>query len=132
MRAQLPNPKSKIRNPNELRSPKSEAADDYQGDELGLCSRLAIRRSSFALLLLLSTLSSPLSTALAQGTAFTYQGRLNDGGAPANGTNYGMVFYLYDAPANGTALGSLGIASVTVSNGLVTLALDFGSPFDWH
>src|SRR5688500_5054764 len=32
------------------------------------------------LLLLLSTLNSQLSTALAQGTVFTYQGRLDDGG----------------------------------------------------
>jgi hypothetical protein len=34
-------------------------------------------------LLLLSTLNPQLSTALAQGTAFTYQGRLNTGGNPA-------------------------------------------------
>ena len=38
-----------------------------------------------------------------QGTVFTYQGRLNDGGSPANGTNYGMVFYLYDAVTNGSS-----------------------------
>lgn len=66
----------------------------------------------------------------AQGTVFTYQGRLNDSGQPANGTNYGMVFYLYDAPTNGNLLGSLGIASVTVSNGLFTLPLDFDNEFD--
>ena len=35
-------------------------------------------------LLSLSTLSSPLS-AWAQGTAFTYQGRLNDSAGAANG-----------------------------------------------
>ena len=35
----------------------------------------------FPLLLLLSTLSSQLSTAHAQGAAFTCQGRLNDHGA---------------------------------------------------
>jgi hypothetical protein len=66
----------------------------------------------------------------AQGTVFTYQGQLNDGGQPANGTNYGMVFYLYDAPTNGNALGNLGIVSVTVSNGLFTTPLSFGSVFD--
>src|SRR5258708_7404117 len=66
----------------------------------------------------------------AQGTVFTYQGRLNDSGQPANGTNYGMVFYLYDAPTNGNLLGNLGIVSVTVSNGLFTVPLDFGNEFD--
>jgi len=70
------------------------------------------------------------ATAFAQGTAFTYQGRLNDGGQPANGTNYGMVFYLYNVPTGGTALGNLGIVSVTVSNGLFTTPLDFGNQFD--
>jgi hypothetical protein len=33
---------------------------------------------------LLSTLNSQLSTAHAQGTAFSYQGRLASGGNPAN------------------------------------------------
>ena len=37
-----------------------------------------------------------VSAALAQGTAFTYQGRLNDGGNPANGS-YDLRFALYDA-----------------------------------
>ena len=80
------------------------------------------------LLLLLSTLNAQLST-WAQGTIFTYQGSLNDNGSPANGTNYGMVFYLYDAPTNGNVLGNLGIVSVSVSNGLFTVPLDFGTNF---
>src|SRR6185437_10905996 len=66
----------------------------------------------------------------AQTTAFTYQGRLNDGGAPANGTNYSMVFYVYDTPADGSPLGNFGIAHVTVSNGLFTVPLDFGNVFN--
>jgi hypothetical protein len=68
--------------------------------------------------------------ATAQGTVFTYQGQFTDGGQPANGTNYGMVFYLYDAPTSGNLLGNLGIPSVTVSNGLFTTSLDFGNVFD--
>src|ERR1700723_846769 len=68
--------------------------------------------------------------AAAQGTVFTYQGQLTDGSQPANGTNYGMVYYLYNVPTGGTALGNLGIASITVSNGLFTTPLDFGSQFD--
>lgn len=81
-------------------------------------------------IVLFSILGFQLSTAHAQGTLFTYQGRLNDGGAPANGTNYGMVFYLYDAPTNGNLLGNEGIVSVSVSNGLFTVPLDFGGVFD--
>src|SRR5262249_17088852 len=38
------------------------------------------------LALLLSILIPQFSTCFAQGTAFTYQGRLNDGASPANGS----------------------------------------------
>lgn len=41
--------------------------------------------AALALLVLFANLNSQISTAHAQGTAFTYEGRLNDGGAPANG-----------------------------------------------
>src|SRR5260221_1384916 len=81
-----------------------------------------------ALLVLLSALNPQLST-WAQGPTFIYQDSLNDNGSPANGTNYGMVFYLYDAPTNGNLLGNLGIVSVSVSNGLFTVPLDFGTNF---
>jgi hypothetical protein len=75
-------------------------------------------------------LYSQILPCFGQGTVFSYQGRLNDAGSPANGTNYGMVFYLYDAATNGALLGSLGIASVSVSNGLFTLPLNFGNVFN--
>ena len=80
-------------------------------------------------LLALSTLNPQLSTARAQGTAFIYQGRLNDGGAVASG-NYDLRFALYDAGANGNQVGNLLTNSATtVSNGLFTVALDFGANF---
>jgi hypothetical protein len=66
----------------------------------------------------------------AQGTVFTYQGQLSDGGLPANGTNYGMTFYLYDAPTNGDLEGTYPVTSVTVTNGVFTVPLDFGNVFD--
>ena len=76
------------------------------------------------------TISSfQFNSAQAQGTAFIYQGQLSDGGAPANGTNYGMVFGLYDAVTNGTEFGSVTITNMTVSNGLFAATLDFGSAF---
>src|SRR6266436_1976360 len=68
------------------------------------------------------------SAAFGQGTAFTFQGRLNDNGAPANG-NYGMVFYLCNTPDIGGQLANLGIVNVPVTNGLFTVTLDFGANF---
>ena len=57
-------------------------------------------------LVLLSTLNQQLSTVFAQGTAFTYQGRLNDGGAPANGT-YDLTFALFDEATGGAQHGNM-------------------------
>jgi hypothetical protein len=63
----------------------------------------------------------------AVGTAFTYQGRLTDGGSPANG-EYDLRFRLYDAATDGTQVGSaVTEGNVTVSDGLFTVELDFGS-----
>jgi hypothetical protein len=45
-------------------------------------------------------------TAFAQVTAFTYQGKLTDGGTPANG-NYDLQFALWDSAASGTRIGTL-------------------------
>src|SRR5436190_5336647 len=64
----------------------------------------------------------------AQGTAFTYQGRLNNGGVPANGT-YDFAFTIFasssglnDAFANQTN------SATSVSNGLFTVSLNLGDP----
>ena len=68
--------------------------------------------------------------AKAQGTAFTYQGRLNNNGATANGS-YDMAFTLFPTNATGTAIaGPVTNAAVTVSNGLFTTTVDFGSVFN--
>ena len=66
----------------------------------------------------------------AQGTAFTYQGRLDHNGSPANG-RYDFVFQVFDAVSGGASVGgSLSTNGIGVSNGLFTVALDFGSsPF---
>jgi len=65
--------------------------------------------------------------AQAVGTAFTYQGRLTDGGSPANG-EYDIRFTLYDAPTAGTQVGSMvPKENTTVTDGLFTVELDFGS-----
>lgn len=61
-----------------------------------------------------------------QTSAFTYQGRLNDAGAPANGI-YDLRFAIYDAVTNGVSLGAVTNLPTTVSNGLFTVQLDFGA-----
>ncbi len=67
-----------------------------------------------------------MARANAQGTAFSYQGRLSDGARPANGS------YDFSATLHGTAtgrdavLGSQVFASIGVTNGLFNLTLDFG------
>src|SRR5262245_59421623 len=71
------------------------------------------------------------SHAFAQGTAFTYQGRLDNGGSPANGT-YDLRFTLFDSTNNpGVVIaGPLTNAAVAITNGLFTVTLDFGpGPF---
>ena len=61
------------------------------------------------------------------GSAFTYQGRLDAGGSPANG-NYDLQFAVFDASTGGSQLGSsLTNAATVVSNGLFTVPLDFGA-----
>jgi hypothetical protein len=61
------------------------------------------------------------------GTAFTYQGRLTDGGAPANGT-YDFSFNLYAVPSGGSAIAAPnGKNDVSVVNGLFIVTLDFGT-----
>ncbi|HWD93236.1 MAG TPA: tail fiber domain-containing protein [Verrucomicrobiae bacterium] len=65
----------------------------------------------------------------AQGTAFSYQGRLNNGAGLANGV-YDFSFALYDAPSAGAQQGvPVTISALSVSNGFFTTSLDFGNQF---
>src|SRR6185312_5882064 len=65
--------------------------------------------------------------ALAQGTAFTYQGRLNDSGSAADGT-YDFRFRLASDPlANNYVGGNVITNGAPVSGGLFTVSLDFGA-----
>ena len=69
----------------------------------------------------LSAPSAPL------GSAFTYQGQLEDGGALAEGS-YDLSFALYDSLLNGAQQGiTLTLEDVSVTEGLFTVSLDFGS-----
>jgi hypothetical protein len=79
---------------------------------------------------LCATLHAPLSPCLAQGTAFTYQGRLDDNGAPYTG-NAEFQPTLWDADTGGTKLAdnNPNFVEVAVTNGLFVLPLDFGTAF---
>lgn len=84
-------------------------------------------------LLLLSTVTTlyvaQLQTAYAQGTAFTYQGRLGSGGNPANGF-FDITFSMWTNASGPAQVGAtVTTNAVAVSNGLFTVALDFGNQF---
>jgi len=82
--------------------------------------------------LLLALVSLP-TLVRAQGTTFTYQGRLTEAGNPVSGT-YDMQFKLYDLPGVGTGTqqgATLANNSVQVANGVFSVTLNFGaSVFD--
>ena len=79
--------------------------------------------------LLFATFGTRLSTAFAQGTAFTYQGQLQNNGSPASGL-YDFVFSLSNAPSGGSQVGgTVTSLAVGVTNGLFTTTLDFGAVF---
>lgn len=63
------------------------------------------------------------------GNAFTYQGRLTDGGMPASGI-YDLRFTLFDSFTSGSTVSApLTNMATAVSNGLFTATLDFGGAF---
>ncbi|HEX3230955.1 MAG TPA: hypothetical protein VHQ95_18400, partial [Pyrinomonadaceae bacterium] len=62
-----------------------------------------------------------------QTSGFTYQGRLTDGGTPANG-NYDLQFVLFDAAGGNNQIGQTQtISNVPISAGVFTVTLDFGA-----
>ena len=71
-----------------------------------------------------------LTTATAaQPTAFTYQGRLKNGAAPASGL-HDFRFTLFNAASGGVQVGTPQcVDNVPVTDGLFTTALDFGQQF---
>ena len=86
---------------------------------------LAIRVIGPAIVIVFLSFNS--SSSLAQGTGFTFQGKLSDGGAPASG-NFDLQFKLFDSPTTGSQQGStLTLSPVTVTAGIFTVQLDFGA-----
>jgi hypothetical protein len=84
-------------------------------------------RTKHSFLFLVLALFAGVHHAAAQSTAFTYQGRLNSGTNPANGS-YDLSFALYNAVTNGSQVGTTLTNSATaVGNGLFAVTLDFGA-----
>ena len=79
-------------------------------------------KNSFVRLAVMLTIVLATTAALGQTTSFTYQGRLTNGGTPANGT-YDLQFKLFDSGTvgSGTQFGS------TITNGTVTVACESGN-----
>lgn len=85
-----------------------------------------MKTNRIPLVITLLVLTTTLALADPLGTAFTYQGRLTDSGGPATGL-YDFQFALCDAATGGSALGTKTVAAAPVTNGLYTVALDFGA-----
>ena len=84
-------------------------------------------KTSLKIHLLLLALFSLSGFAYSQGTAFTYNGRLNNNGVPVNGA-YELSFTLYDLDAGGNVVGGpLPPIAADVVNGLFTVRIDFGA-----
>src|SRR5262245_6246869 len=83
--------------------------------------------SNFRYFLCVMTVLLCAGAAAAQNTDFTYQGRLTDGGTPANG-NYDLQFALFAGAEGGSPIGQpLTISNVSVSAGVFTVNLNFGA-----
>lgn len=84
--------------------------------------RRSIQRVLGSGLVLLVTLQAPAQVT----TAFTYQGELERGGAPANGS-FDFEFVLFDDASGGVAFaGPVNVEDAPVLGGLFTVAVDFG------
>src|ERR1700685_2542156 len=67
--------------------------------------------------------------AVAQGTAFTYSGRLDEPGGPGNGF-YDLSFSLYTGNTNGNLIAAQTNNTTPVNHGWFTVTLDFGGVFN--
>lgn len=83
------------------------------------------------LIILLTAAIFPISSAAQANTAFNFQGRLNDGSAPANG-RYDLRFQLFEGTTGPDSVGQpFDRFNVLVINGVFSTILDYGPiPFD--
>ncbi|EEF59926.1 beta strand repeat-containing protein [Pedosphaera parvula] len=75
----------------------------------------------------LASLFTAVTPVVAQGTLFTYQGRLNTSGSPANGL-YDFRFKVYLDSLGTAQVGSAFVTNaIPTTNGLFTTGIDFGA-----
>src|SRR5688572_4779766 len=87
---------------------------------------LAVLSHQRHFVLMLSLLVFSAGNGLSQSSIFVYQGRLSDGGVPANGS-HDLQFRLRDAPVGGIQIGATVVREdVSVTNGLFSVSIDFG------
>ena len=97
---------------------KLSPEEDFKGD-------FGIMLNKILFIILTVVLSA--GAIFGQTSSFTYQGRLTDGGTPANG-NYDLQFALFDAAGGSNQVGQTQtISNVAVSGGVFTVTLDFGA-----
>lgn len=104
--------------------PKKDPSEQFETfDPLWFNFRIVTRKCIWLLFALLC----PAAMLRAQGTAFNYQGRLNDGDQPANGI-YDFSFWIYDSTnVPGVILaGPVTNSAVSVASGLFAAQMDFG------
>jgi trimeric autotransporter adhesin len=86
-----------------------------------------MKRKSIVLCFLSSIAMLIGVNAFAQGTAFSYQGQLQNNGSPAHGT-YNLQFSLYTVATGGAAVaGPVTTNGVSITNGLFAVTIDFGA-----
>lgn len=92
--------------------------------------KLCLNRTIAIAFILFSAFGLCVSVLQAQGTAFTYQGHLNYGNVPANGS-FNLTFTLYATNTGGVVIaGPVTNMAMVVSNGLFTSTVDFGNVFN--
>ena len=95
----------------------------FNWEGIKVMSRVHIKSLWFLML----TIALSGGAIFGQTSGFNYQGRLTDGGSPANG-NYDLQFALFDAADGNNQIGQTKIvSSVPVSAGIFTVTLDFGA-----
>ena len=86
--------------------------------------------TSLCAVLITCCLLTETAVAVPQLPEFTYQGRLSQNGAPANGS-FNLSFALFDADTNGNQIGAtISEPGFPVTNGLFTVSLSFPGAFD--
>ena len=113
------------------KSPRQSSTTNQMGNPSSVHCSLNLMKTRIQILIVALLVGSACPGQLfAQGTAFTYQGRVNQNAAPFSGS-VELLFTLWDAATNGTQQAATTPTStvVTATNGLFVALVDFGAAF---